>query len=151
MPVANGSSRVRAWMLSQGKQKRDGRLTVVPSLNNNCKSYALNSLVYYSFDPDIINDNLKDEVCHLNKIQDNNKLFNLGCNKIEVAPCKRSIALRNVKRLENERKKPHPHTRNKSIIFDGRTPHRTSRVCDTLKEQKEYSYCVNNRCSVCDK
>jgi len=151
VPIAKGSRRVRARMLSQGKQKRDGRLTVVLSLNNIAKSYALNTLIYYSFNPEIINDNLKDEVYHLNKIQDDNRLCNLGYNKVKGASYKRSIELGNVKHLESARKKLHPHTRNKSIVVDGRTTHRTCRVCDTLKEQKEYSYYGTNRCTLCDK
>lgn len=149
--TANGNRRVRERMLSQGKQKRDGRLSVVFSLNNIAKSYALNTLIYYSFNPKQINDNLNDEVYHINKIQDDNRLCNLGYNKIKGASYKISIDLGNVKHLEKARKKHHPHTKKGSIIIDGRTTHRTCRVCNKLKEQKEYNYYGTNRCLECDK
>tara|TARA_R110000787_G_scaffold129264_5_gene241110 strand:- start:8599 stop:9456 length:858 start_codon:yes stop_codon:yes gene_type:complete len=151
VPIAKGHRRVRARILSQGKQKRDGRLSVMLSLNNIAKSYSLNTLVYYSFNPKKINADLKDEVYHINKIQDDNRLCNLDYNKIKGTSYKRSMELGNVKHLDKARKKHHPHTRNKSIIVDGRTTHRTCRVCDKLKEQKEYSYYGTNRCLECDR
>lgn len=151
VPTAKGHRMVRERILSQGKQKKDGRLSVVFSLNNVAKSYALNTLVYYSFNPKKMNADLNDEVYHINKIQDDNRLCNLGYNKIKGASYKRSIELGNVKHLEKARKKLHPHTINSSIIIDGRTTHRTCRICNKLKEQKEYNYYGTNRCLECDK
>jgi hypothetical protein len=98
--TANGNRRFRERMLSQGKQKRDGRLSVVFSLNNIANSYALNTLIYYSFNPKKVNDNLNDEVYHINKIQDDNRLCSLGYNKIKGASYKRRLEFGNLKHLK---------------------------------------------------
>jgi hypothetical protein len=100
VPTANGHRRVRERMLSQDKQKRDGMLFVVFSLNNIPKSYALNTLVYYSFNPKKVNDDLNDEVYHINKIQDDNRLCNLEYNKIKRSTYKRSLEFGNLKHLK---------------------------------------------------
>jgi hypothetical protein len=97
VPTANGHRSVRGRILSQDKQKSDGKLSVVFSI---AKSYSLNTLVYYSFNPKKVNDDLNDEVYHINKIQDDNRLCNLEYNKIKRSTYKRSLEFGNLKHLK---------------------------------------------------
>jgi hypothetical protein len=148
VPTAKGDRRVRARIRKQVLVK-DGRLTCPLSNNNIVTSINVAAFIFYSFNPDLQNDNLNDEVYHINKNQDDNRLCNLSYNKIKGKSYKISIQLGNVKHLVEARKKHHTYTKQTAIIKDKRTTHRKCRVCNVLKEQKYYEKYGRNICVPC--
>lgn len=150
--VSNGKSErwVKEKILRQAKQKKDNRLSVMLSQNNIAKSYQISTIVYYSFNPDKMNDNLRDEVYHKNKIQDDNRLVNLGYNKKQGTSYKISIKLGNVKHLEKARKAVHKYTKETAIIKNGIVTHRKCKKCNKLKNVNLFEY-KRNTCIECRK
>lgn len=132
--VSNGKSErfVKPRILSQAKFK-DGRLGVSLSVSNIQKPCQVNQLVYYSFNPEVLNDSLNDEVYHKNKIQCDNRLLNLGYNEVHGASYSISINLGNVTHLEESRKALHHYTSNTAIVEDGVVVKRKCRVCGETK------------------
>tara|TARA_R110000787_G_scaffold37943_1_gene96020 strand:- start:1682 stop:2314 length:633 start_codon:yes stop_codon:yes gene_type:complete len=148
--VSNGKSErwVKERILKQAKQKKDDRLSVMLSQNNIAKSYQVSTIVYYSFNPEKMNDNLRDEVYHKNKVQDDNKLVNLGYNVKQGASYSISIKLGNVKHLEFSRKAVHRYTKETAIIKNGIVTDRKCRKCNQLKSVNLFEY-KRNTCVKC--
>jgi hypothetical protein len=148
--VNNGQSGrwVKERILSPSKNKRDNRLKVGLSSNNKTKSFDISWLVFYSFNPKMLNDKINDEVYHKNKIADDNRLVNLGYNKVRGASYKISMELGNVKHLEKARKSLHKYTKETAIIKDGVITHRKCRVCKEIKPVNKFEK-SRNTCFKC--
>ena len=148
--VPNGKSErvVNEKILRQCRSKRDGRLCVVLSANNVRKTHSVSSLIYYSFNPNKIDDNLNDEVYHINKISHDNRLSNLGYNKIKGSSYAISIKLGNVKHLEEARKALHKYTKETATIVDGVITHRKCKKCKTKKSVSLFEN-SRNTCKAC--
>lgn len=150
--VSNGKS--ERWVKERIRKQvlvADGRLTCLLSHNNVQKSINVSAFIFYSFNPHLQNDSLNDEVYHINKVQDDNRLCNLSYNKIKGKSYKISIELGNVKHLDEARKKHHKYTKETAIIKNKRTTHRKCKVCNELKEQKYFEKYGRNTCSSCRK
>jgi|GEM_PF-6611974 len=148
--VPNGKS--ERWVKEKIRKQvlvPDGRLTCPLSQNNIVTSINVSAFIFYSFNPNLQNDNLNDEVYHKNKIQKDNRLCNLSYNKIKGKSYKISIELGNVKHLEEARKKHHKYTKETAIIKNKRTTHRRCKVCNELKTQKDFGSYGRNTCLKC--
>lgn len=148
--VANGKS--ERWVKERIRKQvlcPDGRLTCPLSHNNIRTSINVSAFIFYSFNPNLQNDNLNDEVYHINKIQDDNRICNLSYNKIKGKSYKISIQLGNVKHLDEARKKHHKYTKETAIIKNKRTTHRKCKNCGKLKEQKYFEQYGRNTCKSC--
>lgn len=143
----NGGRWVKEKILSQARCA-DGRLSVNLSYLNIAKSHQLNQLVYYSFYPEKINDNINDEVYHINKKQDDNRLINLSYNSVHGKSYKISIDLGNVTHLGKARKSLHPYTKNSSIFVDGHITHKICKKCKVLLKIDSF-YNFSNTCKDC--
>lgn len=149
--VSNGKSErfVKERILSQAELS-DGRLTVNLSINNIAESKQVHQLVFYSFHPEKINDKLRDEVYHINKILNDNRLENLGYNEIQGKSYKISIELGNVKHLETARKAVHKYTKDTAQIINGEVAKRKCKSCGELKDVSFFEY-KRNTCIECRK
>jgi hypothetical protein len=149
--VNNGKSQrlVKERILSQA-QSKDGRLMVNLSIDNKAKPTQVNQLVYYSFYPEKINDMINNEVFHVNKIVNDNRLINLGYNDIHGKSYKISIELGNVKHLGQARKNVHKYTKENSIIENGIVVKRKCKICNELKDVDYFEY-KRNTCLKCRK
>ena len=148
--VPNGKS--ERWVKEKIRKQvlcPDGRLTCPLSHNNIRTSINVSAFIFYSFNPNLQNDNLNDEVYHINKIQNDNRLCNLSYNKIKGKSYKISIELGNVKHLDEARKKHHKYTKGTAIIKNKRTTHRKCKRCGNLKEQKCFEIYGRNTCTSC--
>jgi len=148
VPTAKGDRRVRMRILSQAKSK-DNRLSVGLSLNNIKETKPLNQLIYYSFNVDKINDLENGEVYHTNKIDFDNRLFNLDYNSVKGESYKISIELGNVTHLDKARKELHKYTKETAIIKNGMVVKRKCIDCGELKEQNKFKGSGCNLCNQC--
>jgi len=146
--TAKGDRKVRERILSQAKSK-DGRLTVNLALNGTNKSMPVSQLVYYSFNPDKLDDTLNCEVYHKNKIDGDNRLVNLGWNKVKGTSYKISIDLGNVTHLKEARHTPQEYSQLNSVIENNRVIVRKCKCCEQLIPQKQYSRYGINTCNAC--
>ena len=148
VPTAKGDRRVRSRIRRQVLGK-DGRLTCPLSNNNIVTSINVSAFIFYSFNPDLKNDNLNDEVYHINKIMCDNRIENLSYNKIKGASYKISMDLGNVKHLKEARKKHHNYTKENSVFENNVTISRKCKVCKVMKPQNKYSIYGINTCNSC--
>lgn len=148
--VSNGKSKrwVKEKILKQSLSK-DGRLSCGLSVGNTRKTLNISASVFYSFNPEIKNDYLNDEVFHINKKMNDNKLCNLSYNKQKGKSYSVSIKLGNVSHLKEARKQLHPYTKNNSVIVNGKITHRKCKKCNEVKLNKEFESCGRNTCNKC--
>ena len=146
--IRNGQRWVEEKIRKQSLGK-DGRLTCPLSQNNVQTSINVAAFIFYSFNIELQNDNINDEVYHKNKIQNDNRLCNLSYNKIKGKSYSISMELGNVKHLEEARKKHHKYTKETAIIKNKRTTHRKCKSCSVLKEQKHFEIYGRNTCTSC--
>jgi hypothetical protein len=145
-----GERWVKERILSQvSSQSRNNALSVSLSVNNIQKVHQVNQLIYYSFYPHEKNDLENNEVAHLNKIQNDNRLCNLKKFK-KGESYAISISLGNVTHLDIARRKKHPYTRETGVFVGEELVGRKCLKCNTVKDIKEFEY-ARNTCIVCRK
>ena len=120
---------------------KDGRLTCVFSIEGRTYSTNVSSLIYQSFNPQILIDNKKQCVCHLDKIQDNNEINNLSLKSITDSH-KINFRLGLLPHMKKNGEK-------RSEIYLALT-HKTCTKCSHRKEIKYYEY-GRNTCIECRK
>lgn len=118
-------------------------------MNNILQIAQVNQLIYYSFNPHKLPNKETSEVFHKNKIGYDNRLINLSHNDIKGKSYKISIALGNVKHLEEACRKLQPYSYETAIIKNGKTTHRKCKECKTLKTQEAFEDYGRNTCKEC--
>ncbi|EKT3958631.1 hypothetical protein NTJ28_002647 [Flavobacterium psychrophilum] len=147
--VNNGNSGrfVKERILSIAKCK-SGHATVNLSINNITTSKVLNQLIYYSFNPDKINDSLKNEIAHLNKNSYDNRLCNLQYFDKKGSSYKISMELGNVKHLEKARKELWPYTKKNGVFENGVLIEKKCKKCNCIKKTQLFEK-SRNTCKEC--
>ena len=140
--VRNGKSErlVKERMLSQANTK-DGRNSVMLSVNNKAKSFPINQLVYFSFHRNSFYKKGFDEITHIDKNPKNNMLSNLN-----LVSSKDSKAI-SIKHGKLNFKRMNEYNEKRKIEYQKLT-HITCNYCNKKLSKENFEY-GRKKCKEC--